>query len=92
VKRRAAILPATVDVGDAGHRDELPQQRVPQQLPAVGVGKVFSRAEYNPWIAGAFLVAIFLALYAFVRSDLGFRLMQLGGRKKKGTSHPEPMV
>ena len=64
----------------------------PKQLPAVGVGKVFSRAEYNPWIAGAFLVAIFLALYAFVRSDLGFRLMQLGGRKKKGMSHPEPMI
>lgn len=64
----------------------------PKQLPAVGVGNVFSRAEYNPWIAGAFLVAIFVALYAFVRSDLGFRLMQLGGRKKKGTSHPEPMV
>ncbi len=63
----------------------------PKQMPQVGVGKVFSRAEYNPWIAGGFLAAIFVALYAFVRSDVGFRIMQLGGRKK-GSSHPEPMI
>lgn len=63
----------------------------PKKMPTVGVGKVFSRAEYNPWIAGGFLLAIFAALYAFVRSDVGFRIMQLGGRKKGG-GHPEPMI
>lgn len=63
----------------------------PKKMPPVGVGEVFQRAEYNPWIAGVFLVAIFIALYAFVRTDVGFRIMQMGSRKK-GSGHPEPMV
>jgi len=61
----------------------------PAEMPPVGQGTVFSRAEYNPWIAGGLLLAILAALYAFVRSDVGFRLMQLGGRKR---GNPEPMV
>jgi hypothetical protein len=63
----------------------------PHTVPAVGQGKVFSRAEYNPWLAGGFLLVIFGSLYAFVRSDLGFRIMQLSKRRKSG-GHPEPMV
>jgi poly-gamma-glutamate system protein len=63
----------------------------PRQLPPVGQGKVFSREEYNLWLAGGFLLAIFAALYAFVRSDLGFRIMQLS-RRGKSRGHPEPMV
>jgi poly-gamma-glutamate system protein len=63
----------------------------PLTMPPVGQGKVFSRAEYNLWMAGGFLLAIFVALYAFVRSDLGFRIMQ-GSKRQKPGGHPEPMV
>lgn len=66
-------------------------QHQPRAIPPVGQGKVFSHAEYNLWLAGGFLLAIFAALYAFVRSDVGFRIMQLG-KRRKGGGHPEPMV
>ncbi len=61
------------------------------KLPDVGEGKVFYRQVYNSWLAGGVLAAIVISLYAFIRSDWGFRLFQHHGRPKAG-GHPEPMV
>lgn len=63
----------------------------PVAMPPVGQGKVFQREEYNLWMTAGFLLLIFLALYAFVRSDLGFRIMQ-ASKRSKSKGHPEPMV
>jgi poly-gamma-glutamate system protein len=78
-----------VNIAQLAKRWGLPTQ--PQAMPAVGQGKVYSRAEYNPWLAGGSLLVIFAALYAFVRSDLGFRMLRWSKKKKSG-AHPEPMV
>jgi hypothetical protein len=78
-----------VNIAQLAKRYGLPTQ--PQSMPVVGQGKVFSRAEYNPVLAGGSLLLIFGALYAFVRSDLGFRMLRWS-RKKKSGGHPEPMV
>lgn len=78
-----------VNIAQLAKRYGLPTQ--PQTMPVVGQGKVFSRAEYNPLLAGGSLLVIFGALYAFVRSDLGFRMLRWS-RKKKSGGHPEPMV
>jgi len=37
------------------------------------------------------LLAILVALYAFIRSDLGFRIL-LSSRRRKNAEHPEPMI
>ncbi len=49
------------------------------------------RNEYNPWLTGAVLLGILFLLYAFVRSDWGFRIMQ-GTWRKPDAGHPEPMI
>ncbi len=59
--------------------------------PAVGRGNVFVRVDFNRWLVAGLLIAILASLYLFVRSDIGFRMLQ---RPKKGGDggHPEPMV
>lgn len=61
------------------------------QMPEPGDGQVFYREEYNTWYAVIVLMAILVSLYAFIRSDWGFRIFQHGGRRKD-VGHPEPMV
>jgi poly-gamma-glutamate system protein len=61
------------------------------QIPEVGEGAVYSRREYNVWYVAAVLAAILASLYAFIRSDWGFRVFQHGTRLKD-SGHPEPMV
>jgi poly-gamma-glutamate system protein len=61
------------------------------QMPEVGEGQVFFRQEYNTWYVVAVLGAILASLYAFIRSDWGFRIFQHGSRRKD-LGHPEPMV
>ncbi|MCG3174746.1 MAG: hypothetical protein GMKNLPBB_03026 [Myxococcota bacterium] len=63
----------------------------PQTMPVAGQGKIFYQDEYNKPLAGGVLVVIFVLLYAFVRSDLGFRLLQVTSRGKE-KRHPERMV
>ncbi|MGJ8697273.1 MAG: poly-gamma-glutamate system protein [Verrucomicrobiaceae bacterium] len=63
----------------------------PKITPAIGNASVFSKVDYNRWLAGGILVGILLSLFGFIRSDIGFRLFQSAG-PKKGGSHPEPMV
>lgn len=62
----------------------------PAKRPPVGVGDIYVKREYNPWLAAAVLATIFLSLHGFLLSDLGFRLFRAGGRKD--SAHPEPMI
>ncbi len=63
----------------------------PTAMPEVGQGSIFEDHAYNKWIAGAVLAVIVAALYAFIRSDIGFRLLGTHTRRN-GHGHPEPMV
>ncbi len=63
----------------------------PKSMPVVGEGKIFLREEYNPWLAGGVLVAILISLYAFIRSEWGFRVLQSSPRKKT-EGYLEPMI
>jgi poly-gamma-glutamate system protein len=63
----------------------------PRVIPPPGDGQVFYRDQYNLWLASALLVVILGALYTFVRSDLGFRMMARA-KPTKSTNQPEPMV
>lgn len=60
-------------------------------LPAAGEGDVYSLQRYNPWLAGGVLLLILACLYAFFRSDWGFRILQTAGRQEE-QEPPEPMV
>ncbi|MBK7580411.1 MAG: poly-gamma-glutamate system protein [Myxococcales bacterium] len=61
-------------------------------LPRVGEGKVFVREEYNRWIAGVGLVAILAAMLAFIRLDVGARILQGAIRRKDRARQPQQMV
>ncbi len=78
-----------IQIQDLAERYGLPI--APVTKPEVGVGDVFRGEDYNRLLAGGVLLAITLSLYAFIRSDIGFRLLQSSGRRKD-PGHPEPMV
>ena len=63
----------------------------PPVTPHIGKASVFSQTGYNRWLAGGLLFLIIGSLFGFIRSDIGHRLLASDG-KKKGGSHPEPMV
>jgi poly-gamma-glutamate system protein len=79
-----------INIDRLATRYGLPLQ--PTFQPRVGEGKTFYRDEYNLWLAAGMLVLIVVALYAFIRSDLGYRLFQTDRNAKAGPSHPEKMV
>jgi len=54
-------------------------------------GEVFFRHQYNTWYTSGVLAVILLSLYAFIRSDWGFRIFQTPGRRSD-SGHPEPMI
>jgi poly-gamma-glutamate system protein len=62
-----------------------PRERVP-----IGRGKVFVNTEYNRTLAGVGLFAIFAVLLAFVRWDVGTRLLR--GSRARSEEPPEQMV
>lgn len=63
----------------------------PTKMPIVGEGQIFVKRQHSRWLAGGVLAAILLSLYGFVRSDLGFRILQ--PHTMKDTSGPmEQMV
>jgi len=78
-----------VEVNKLAEKYEMPLS--PDMTPAVGTSNVFAKKGYSRWLAATVLVIILLALFGFIRSDIGFRLFQSGG-PKKGGSHPEPMI
>ncbi|EKD50021.1 MAG: hypothetical protein ACD_62C00680G0009 [uncultured bacterium] len=63
----------------------------PLELPKVGEGSIYYRVTYNRYLVVAALVAILLSLYAFIRSDLGYRIFQ-SSRKKSSAEKPKQMV
>ncbi len=61
------------------------------QLSKVGEAGVFQGVEYQDVIVAGVLVAIVFALWGFIRTDIGFRLLR-GGASRKASGPPEPMV
>jgi poly-gamma-glutamate system protein len=78
-----------VHIDKLAQRYGLPVQ--PRTSPVVGEGKIFYREEYNHWLAAGVLAVILGSLYAFIRSEWGFRIVHSSARKKGGT-HLEPMI
>ena len=78
-----------VEVNKLAEKYDMPLS--PEMTPAIGQSSVFAKKGYSRWLAATVLVIILLALFGFIRSDIGFRLFQSGG-PKKGGSHPEPMI
>lgn len=60
-------------------------------IPAPGQGGVFIGEEYNRWLAGGVLVSVLGCLYAFVHSDVGFRILNVTPTREAG-SQPRQMV
>jgi poly-gamma-glutamate system protein len=63
----------------------------PTAMPPIGEGKVFVKLEHNTWLAIVGLFLILLCMVAFIRMDLGFRILR-PQRNEKGDAHPEQMV
>jgi poly-gamma-glutamate system protein len=62
----------------------------PEAMPRIGQSNVYVRAEYNRLIAAGGLVVIFLAMLAFIRMDIGMRILRVRG--KNGEAQPQQMV
>ena len=88
VRQRVPVI-HMVQVNDMAERHGMALS--PTSIPNVGEANVFEATGYNRWLAIGVLVAILASLFAFIRSDVGFRLLQPGGAKKDA-GHPEPMV
>jgi poly-gamma-glutamate system protein len=80
-----------VRVEELAKRYGLNQNPERTQMPEVGEGRVYFRQEYNRLYAVLVLAAIVVSLYAFIRSDWGFRVLQQASRRKEA-DHPEPMI
>jgi poly-gamma-glutamate system protein len=76
-------------VQELAQRYGLPQ--APTSMPAVGDGKIFVKLEYNIWLAVFALALVVAALVAFIRLDLGFRILR-PQRSDKAEGHPQQMV
>jgi poly-gamma-glutamate system protein len=64
----------------------------PAGIPRVGQSSVFVKAEYNRWIALGGLLAVFAAMLAFIRLDVGNRILRSSGRRKDRANQPQQMV
>jgi len=63
----------------------------PTIMPVPGEGAVFYREERNRWLAVGTLVVIIGSLYLFVRSQLGYRILQTNHKQQEDLV-TEPMV
>jgi len=64
----------------------------PKGIPPVGQGSVFVKAEYNRWVALTGLIAIFAAMLAFIRTDVGSRILRSAALRKDRANQPQQMV
>lgn len=64
----------------------------PLEIPSIGEGEIYYRHEYNNWLASTLLVVIVFILYGFIRSDLGYRIIQTVQKDKGPSSRPKQMV
>jgi poly-gamma-glutamate system protein len=78
-----------VYVTELAQRYGLPLQ--PSTIPPIGEGAVFTKQEYNIYLAVVVLALIVLAMFAFIRMDIGFRILRATKRDDKA-AHPEQMV
>jgi poly-gamma-glutamate system protein len=60
-------------------------------IPAPGQGGVFVAEEYNRWLAGGVLFSVLGCLYAFIHSDVGFRILNVAP-KREAIGQPRQMV
>jgi len=63
----------------------------PTKMPPVGQSNVFVREGYNRWLAGAGIAAILLVMLAFLRFDVGQRILR-GARTPDRSKQPQQMV
>ncbi|TWT36926.1 hypothetical protein KOR34_18710 [Posidoniimonas corsicana] len=61
------------------------------QLREVGTAGVFQGIDYRKPVVAFVLATILFALWGFIRTDIGFRLLR-GGAARKAAGPPEPMV
>lgn len=71
-------------------RYELPYE--PSAPVRIGQGGVYVKQEYNPWLAGGGVVGILFAMLAFIRLDVGVRMLGRMRHTKDGGKQPEQMV
>lgn len=65
----------------------------PKTMPRVGEGSVYTKAEYNRWLTGAGIVTILTAMFAFIRWDVGLRLLRHSrAGKTRAQAQPEQMI
>ncbi len=60
-------------------------------MPPVGHGEIFEKLEYNLPLTGGLLAVLVIALWLFIRMNLGQRF-SVGSVKKGDSGPPEPMV
>ncbi len=77
------------NIAKLAHEYGLPFE--PQGIPPVGEGTVYVRAEYNRWLAGAGILVVFAVMLAFIRLDIGIRILS-ATRKKSGGTQPQQMI
>ncbi|TWT78167.1 hypothetical protein Pla123a_09570 [Posidoniimonas polymericola] len=80
---RFGLLESLEEPNEQG--DEFKQLRTP------GEAGIFEGIEYSKPIVAASLASIVAALWGFIRTDIGFRLLR-GGASRKAAGPPEPMV
>lgn len=65
----------------------------PTSMPHVGEGSVYTKAEYNRWLTGTGILAILGTMFAFIRWDVGLRLLgQARAGKARAQAQPEQMI
>lgn len=65
----------------------------PTSMPRVGEGSVYTKAEYNRWLTGTGILAILATMFAFIRWDVGLRLLgQSRAGKARAQAQPEQMI
>ena len=77
-------------IGDLAKRYDFPLQ--PDVMPPVGQGRIFERESRSVWLAAGLLALLLILLFAFVRLDWGYRLLETGRRAPHSSGRPEPMV
>jgi hypothetical protein len=60
-------------------------------IPPVGEGNIYVKAEYNRWLALGGIVCVLAAMLAFIRLDVGMRILKSTGRRKEAPQ-PQQMV
>jgi poly-gamma-glutamate system protein len=64
----------------------------PTRIPQPGEGNVFFKLEYNRWLAGGGIALILAVMLAFIRMDVGMRILKGVQRQPRTRGDPQPMV